>query len=54
MERELRIYEMSEAANPVSLVLSRLLNYRFPREYAATRARRSINLKAGQHSNDEL
>jgi hypothetical protein len=30
MERELRIYEMSEAANPASLARSRLLNDRFP------------------------
>jgi hypothetical protein len=29
MERELRIYEMSEAANPASLARSRLLNDRF-------------------------
>jgi hypothetical protein len=30
MERELRIYEMSETDNPVSLVHSRLLHDRFP------------------------
>jgi hypothetical protein len=30
MERELRIYEMREAVNPVSLAHSRLLNDRFP------------------------
>jgi hypothetical protein len=54
MERELHIYEMSEAANPASLVHSRLLHDRFPQEYAATRARRAISLKAGRHNNDEL
>jgi hypothetical protein len=54
MERELCIYEMREAANPVSLTSSRLLNDRFPREYAATRVRRANNLKAGRHNNDEL
>jgi hypothetical protein len=54
MERERRIKEMSEVANPVSLARSRLLHDRFPREYAATRARRTINLKAGRHNNDEL
>jgi hypothetical protein len=54
MERELCIYEMSEAANPVSLACSRFLHDRFPPEYAATRARRAISLKAGRHSNDEL
>jgi hypothetical protein len=54
MERELRIYEMSEVANPTSLARSRLLNDRFPREYASTRARRTISLKAGRHGNDDL
>jgi hypothetical protein len=54
MERELRIYEMSEAANPTALARSRLLHDRFPQEYAATRARRAISLKAGRHSNDDL
>jgi hypothetical protein len=54
MERELRIYEMSEAANPTALAHSRLLRDRFPREYAATRARRAISLKAGRHNNDDL
>jgi hypothetical protein len=54
METELRIYEMSEAANLASLARSRLLHDRFPQEYAATRARRAISLKVGRHSNDEL
>jgi hypothetical protein len=54
MERELRIYEISEATNPASLAHSWLLNDRFPPEYAATRARHSISLKAGLHSNDDL
>jgi hypothetical protein len=54
MERELRIYEMSETANPVSLAHSRLVHGRFPLEYAATRARRSISLNAVRHSNDDL
>jgi hypothetical protein len=54
MERELRIYDMSEVANPMSLARSRLLHDRFPQEYAATRARRAINLKAGRYSNDNL
>jgi hypothetical protein len=54
MERELRIYEMSEAANPVLLARSRLLHDRFPREYATTRARHAINLKSGRHNNDEF
>jgi hypothetical protein len=54
MERELRIYEMSETSNPVSLARSRLVHDRFPLEYAATRARRAISLKAVMHSNDDL
>jgi hypothetical protein len=54
MERELRIYEMGETANPVLLVRSRLLHDRFPLEYAATRARRAISLKAVRHGNDDL
>jgi hypothetical protein len=54
MERELRIYEMSDAANPVSLARSRLLNERFPTEYTATRARRTVSLKGGKYSNDDL
>jgi hypothetical protein len=54
MERELRIYEMSEAANPVSLEHSRFHSECFPREYAATRARRAVSLKAVKHSDDDL
>jgi hypothetical protein len=54
MERELRIYEMSETANPVSLARSRLLHDHFPPEYTATRARRAISLKAVEHGNDDL
>jgi hypothetical protein len=54
MERELRIYEMSEAANPASLARSRLLNDRFPQKFATTRVRCAISLKAGRHNNDDL
>jgi hypothetical protein len=54
MERELRIYKMSETANPVSLAHSRFLFELFPREYAATRARRAVSLKAVKHSDDDL
>jgi hypothetical protein len=36
MERELRIYAMSDAANPTVLARSRLLHERLPPEYAAT------------------
>jgi hypothetical protein len=43
MERPLRIFEMTEAADPVALARSRLLPDPFPRAFAATRARRAID-----------
>jgi hypothetical protein len=54
MERELRIFEMSDSVNPVSLAHSRLLLERLPKKYAATRARPAINLKVVPHNNDDL
>jgi hypothetical protein len=54
MERALRIYEMSDAANPTALACSRLLHDRFPREYTITRARRAISLKFVSHDHDDL
>jgi hypothetical protein len=54
MERELRIFKMSDTANPTSLVRSRLLQERFPKEYATTRARHMIDLKVVPHSDDNL
>jgi hypothetical protein len=45
MERQLRIFEMSEDADPVALAESRLLRDLFPWQYAATRARRAIDLR---------
>jgi hypothetical protein len=54
MERELRIHEMSEVANPTSLARSRFLPESLPQEYAATRVRCAISLKAVRHSNDDL
>jgi hypothetical protein len=53
-ERRLRIFEMDEAADPVALAHSQLIHDRLPPEYAATRARRAINLKAVKNSNDDL
>jgi hypothetical protein len=53
MERELRIFKMSNAANPTSLVRSRLLQDRLLLEYAATRVRRAISLKSVLHSTDD-
>jgi hypothetical protein len=46
MERQLRIFEMHEEADPVALAQSRLLPDLLLQEYAATRARRSVNLRA--------
>jgi hypothetical protein len=46
MERRLRIFEMSDATDPVALAQLRLLPDHLPQEYAATRVRRAINLKA--------
>jgi hypothetical protein len=54
MERELCIFEMSDATNLVSLAHSRLLQEHLLKEYAATRARCAINLKAVPHSDDDL
>jgi hypothetical protein len=52
MERPLRIFEMHEDADPVALVQSWLLPGLFPREYAATRARRAIDLRSDR--NDDV
>jgi hypothetical protein len=54
MERGLRIFEMEEMANPVAQARSWLIHDPLPPEYAATRARRAINLKAVKNSNDDL
>jgi hypothetical protein len=54
MERSLRIYEMIEDADPTALARSRLLRARFPRKYAATRARRAVNLRSMPIDNDDL
>jgi hypothetical protein len=54
MERELRIFEMSDGANPISLARSRLLQERLLPEYAATRVRRAVSLKSMPHGDDDL
>jgi hypothetical protein len=54
MEMRLRIFEMGDTADPVALAQSRLLPDLLPQEYAATRARRAINLKAVRHGDDDL
>jgi hypothetical protein len=45
MEREVRVFEMTEGADPTALARSRLLRERLPQEYAATRARHAVNLR---------
>jgi hypothetical protein len=54
MERELRIFEMSDTANPTSLARLRLLQDHLLPEYAATRTRRAISLKSVPHSDNDL
>jgi hypothetical protein len=54
MERRLHIFEMVDTADPVALAQSRLMPDLFPREYAATRARRAVNLKAMRTDNAVL
>jgi hypothetical protein len=54
MERELRIYKTSDAADPTALARSRLLHERLPQEYAATRERRAINLRSVPTGRDDL
>jgi hypothetical protein len=46
MERPLRIFEMTETADPIALARSRLLPDPFPRAFAATRVRRAIDPKS--------
>jgi hypothetical protein len=48
MERWLRIFEMSQDADPIALAESRLLREPFPWSYAATRAQRAIDLRSGR------
>jgi hypothetical protein len=45
-ERRLRIFEMVEDADPIALVESRLRRDLFPWEYAATHARRAVDLRS--------
>jgi hypothetical protein len=54
MERPLRIFEMHEDADPVALAQSRLVRDLFPREYAATQARRAIDLRAAWSDDEAL
>jgi hypothetical protein len=54
MERRLHIFEMEDMADPVALAQSWLMPDLLPHEYAATRARCAINLKAVRHGDDDL
>jgi hypothetical protein len=46
LERPLRIFEMTETANPVALVRSRMLQSPLLREYAATQARSAVDTRS--------
>jgi hypothetical protein len=54
MERQLRIFEMDKDANPIALAESRLLPDLFSQDYAATQARRAIDLRAGRSDDANL
>jgi hypothetical protein len=54
MERPLRIFEMHEDADPIALAESRLMPDLLPREYAATQARRAIDLRAARSDDAAL
>jgi hypothetical protein len=54
MARRLRIFEMTEDANPIALAESRLLSEPFLRDYAATRAQRAIDLRPGHCDNASM
>jgi hypothetical protein len=53
VERKLRIYEMTEYADPIALARSQLLRKRFPRDYVETRARCAVNLRTMPTDNDD-
>jgi hypothetical protein len=46
MERPLRIFEMIETVDPITLARSRMLQSPLLREYAATRARSAVDPKS--------
>jgi hypothetical protein len=46
MERPLRIFEMAETADPIALARSRMLLGPLLRDYAATRARSTVDPKS--------
>jgi hypothetical protein len=52
MERPLRIFEMTEDADPVALARSRMLQTPLLREYAATRAQSAVDSRSVR--NDRL
>jgi hypothetical protein len=54
MERRLHIFEMHEEADPVALAQSWLPPDLLLLEYAATRARRAVNLKVVRNDDDAL
>jgi hypothetical protein len=54
MEWQLRIFELHEDVEPVALAQSRLMPDLLPREYAATWARRAIDLRVARSDDTAL
>jgi hypothetical protein len=54
MERRLGIFEMDEDADPIALAKSQLRRDLSPWEYAATRARRAIDLRSSRNDDASL
>jgi hypothetical protein len=54
MDRPLRIYQMTEDADPVALAKTWSLPSPFPREYVATWARRAIDPRSGRYNDKAL
>jgi hypothetical protein len=54
MGRPLRVFEMTEVADPVALARSWLLQDPFPRAFEATQVRRAIDLRSGHCGDDVL
>jgi hypothetical protein len=54
IERPLRIFEMTQEADPVALARSRMLSGPLLRDYAATRARRAMDPNSGRYNENAL
>ena len=54
MERALPIFKMTESADPAALARSRMLEDPLPVAYAATRARRAVEMRKMNYGDDDL